>query len=536
MTAIPEPGRVLGGRYRLEREIARGGMGTVWEANDPLLARQVAVKTLDPVLANDESIRTRFRREAVAAAAVTHPNIVATYDTGEDDGVAYIVMELVQGATLRAILDANGAMTAPQAAQIGHQVADALSVAHARGLVHRDVKPGNVLVQPDGRVKVTDFGIVKAAGTGDELTKSGTVIGTARYLAPEQVDGRDVDDRSDVYALGLVLYEMLCGKAPFAADTDIATAVARLTTPAPSVVACRPDLDPELARVVERALAREPGDRWPSAAALRDALTPYCGDAVTFDPALTAIVVEVPTSAGAGTRPPADSTRPVAQATRPVRVPPRAAAVARPASRAASTTAPGGSSLARVVIWFLAFAVGAVGGYLGYRAIEDSSSSSPRASPPTARAAPLPIVTVRDYDPEGTGTKRENPQSVAAVIDGNEATVWSTEQYRQRDVGGLKSGVGLVLDLGAPKQLDSVQVDTREAGWDGQVYASSSVPGSIQGWGPPVATGAGLGRQATLGLTTPARASQVLLWITNLPPSGPPYQLDVAEVRVLGTS
>jgi len=510
-------------------------MGTVWEATDPLLARQVAVKTLDPVLANDEAIRTRFRREAVAAAAVTHPNIVATYDTGEDDGVAYIVMELVQGATLRALLDAEGAMSAPQAAQVGRQVADALSVAHARGLVHRDIKPGNVLVQPDGRVKVTDFGIVKAAGTGDELTKSGTVVGTARYLAPEQVDGRDVDDRADVYSLGLVLYEMLCGKAPFAADTDIATAVARLTTPAPSVVACRPDLDPELARVVERALARDPGDRWPSAAALRDALTPYCGDAVTFDPALTALVVEVPTTVAAATRPGAAPARPVTDSTRPVRVPPRSAGPPRPPSRAAAPT-PGGASLARVVIWFLAFAVGAVGGYLGYRAIEDGSSSRPHAAAPAARAAPLPIETVRDYDPEGTGTKRENPQSVDAVKDGNEATVWSTEQYRQRDVGGLKAGVGLVLDLGTPKQLDSVQVDTREAGWDAQIYAGNSVPDSIQAWGPAVASGTDLGRQATLGLTTPARASQVLLWITNLPPTGPPYQLEVAEVRVLGTS
>ena len=212
-------------------------MGTVWEADDPLLARHIAIKTLDAAIGMDESIRARFRREAVTAAAVTHPNIVATYDTGEDDGVAYIVMELVHGITLRQLIDRDGAVPVAEAAGIAYQVADALSVAHARGLVHRDVKPGNVLVQPDGRVKVTDFGIAKAADSGDdELTRTGMVVGTARYLAPEQVDGRDVDERVDIYSLGLVLYEMLCGKAPFEADTDIATAVARLTSPP------RPDL------------------------------------------------------------------------------------------------------------------------------------------------------------------------------------------------------------------------------------------------------------------------------------------------------
>src|SRR6478752_840519 len=263
-----EPGRVLGGRYRLERVIARGGMGTVWEADDPLLARHIAIKTLDAAIGMDESIRARFRREAVTAAAVTHPNIVATYDTGEDDGVAYIVMELVHGITLRQLIDRDGAVPVDDAAAIAYQVADALAVAHARGLVHRDVKPGNVLVQPDGRAKVTDFGIAKAADSGDdELTRTGMVVGTARYLAPEQVDGRVVDERVDIYSLGLVLYEMLCGKAPFEADTDIATAVARLTAPPRPISLECPAVSPALEHVIDRALTKDPADRWPSALA-----------------------------------------------------------------------------------------------------------------------------------------------------------------------------------------------------------------------------------------------------------------------------
>ena len=216
----------------------------------------------------------------MTAAAVTHPNIVATYDTGEDDGVAYIVMELVHGITLRQLIDRDGALPVGEAADITYQVADALSVAHARGLVHRDVKPGNVLVQPDGRVKVTDFGIAKAADSGgEELTRTGMVVGTARYLAPEQVDGRAVDERVDIYSLGLVLYEMLCGKAPFEADTDIATAVARLTTPPRPIRLECPAVPPGLEHVIDRALTKDPADRWPSALSFRDAVAPFRTDA-----------------------------------------------------------------------------------------------------------------------------------------------------------------------------------------------------------------------------------------------------------------
>ena len=249
-------------------------MATVWRAEDPLLARAVAIKTLDPTLAEDEAIRVRFRREAVAAAAVAHPNIVATYDTGEDDGIAYIVMELVEGATLRQAIDLHGALPPARAADIAAQVADALSAAHARGLVHRDVKPSNVLVQLDGRVKVTDFGIAKAADQAhEELTRAGNVMGTARYLAPEQLEGHAVDERADVYSLGLVLYEMLTGHSPFGADTEIAHRRRAAHRPAPPrVLTARPGLAPGLAHVIDRALERDPANRWPNAAAMRDAL------------------------------------------------------------------------------------------------------------------------------------------------------------------------------------------------------------------------------------------------------------------------
>lgn len=246
-------------------------MAAVWVADDPVLARRVAVKILREDLASDDAVRLRFRNEAIAAAGLSHPNIVATYDTGDDDGTAYIVMELVEGPTLRQLLRERGPLPVREALRIVGQVADALGAAHRAGIVHRDVKPANVLVPSSGPVKVTDFGIAKALGA-DDLTKAGTVMGTARYLAPEQVSGRTADARSDVYALGLLLYEMLAGRPPFGGDTDVAAAMARLTTSAPALRAFRPDVPPALDDIVHRCLARDPSRRYATAGELRAAL------------------------------------------------------------------------------------------------------------------------------------------------------------------------------------------------------------------------------------------------------------------------
>src|SRR5581483_4827749 len=210
---------MLGGRYRLVAPVARGGMAEVWEAHDEVLSRPVAVKVLQPHLAADEIFLERFRREAVTAARLAHPNVVATFDTGLDCGTAYIVMELVRGRNLRQLLNDEGRLEPWLAVAIGRQVADALAYAHQAGLVHRDVKPANILLVEDEwgsvRVKVTDFGIAKAgAGSGD-LTRTGIVLGTPKYLSPEQIKGLEPDARADLYSLGVVLYEMLTGVPPF---------------------------------------------------------------------------------------------------------------------------------------------------------------------------------------------------------------------------------------------------------------------------------------------------------------------------------
>jgi hypothetical protein len=498
------PGRVLGGRYRLDAEIARGGMATVWRGEDPLLARLVAVKTLDPVLAEDEALRTRFRREAVAAAAVAHPNIVATYDTGEDDGIAYIVMELVEGATLRQAIDLHGPLPPARAADIAAQVADALAAAHARGLVHRDVKPSNVLVQLDGRVKVTDFGIAKAADQGaEDLTRAGNVMGTARYLAPEQLEGHPVDERADVYSLGLVLYEMLTGNAPFGADTEIGTAVARLTTAEPRVGDVRTGIPPGLAHVVERALERDPERRWPNAAAMRDALVPFR--------------VAAPDRT-------VDATMPVALPTQ---------ARPQPATPHPVIIDDGMGVGARILVWVLALALGFGGGYAGYVLATDDSSS-PAAAPADATET-LPIAAVTSFDPDTTDqNKTEHPDETANVIDGDTATVWTTEGYRQANVGG-KSGVGLILELAGADRVSAVNL-TADAGMNVEIYTSESAGTTLDAWGSPKGSGEGLGPSATIAVQGRAPVRYVLVWLTLLPSDGSGRFVGrIAEVSVRGT-
>ena len=223
MTDSPRAGtgRLLAGRYRLDRHLASGGMAEVWEATDEVLDRPVAVKLLHGHLADDPALRARFHHEAVAAARLVHPAIVAIYDTCDDPGAEAIVMELVRGRTLREFLDERGRLDPVEVVHIGAEVASALTCAHKAGIIHRDVKPANILLSDDGRVLVTDFGIAKVLDEPD-LTRTSQLLGTVKYLAPEQVESGPVDARTDVYALGAVLYESLCGEAPFRADNQAA--------------------------------------------------------------------------------------------------------------------------------------------------------------------------------------------------------------------------------------------------------------------------------------------------------------------------
>ena len=261
---------VLVDRYELGPVLGQGGMARVYRGLDRQLRRQVAIKVLAPPFDRDREFVERFQREARAAAGLSHPNIVAVFDSGSDDGTHFIVTELVEGETLADRLRRDGPMPPAEAVAVAVDVARALAAAHERGLIHRDIKPGNVMLLPDGRVKVVDFGIARAAGS-DTLTNTGVVLGSTAYLSPEQAGGQPVDERTDLYALGCVLYEMLTGQVPFSADTPIATMYRHVNEDAapPSTIA---PVERELEEVVLRCLEKDPKRRFASAAELEAAL------------------------------------------------------------------------------------------------------------------------------------------------------------------------------------------------------------------------------------------------------------------------
>ncbi|HRE01560.1 MAG TPA: serine/threonine-protein kinase, partial [Ilumatobacteraceae bacterium] len=227
-TSPPPPPTLLAQRYRLERKYAQGGMAEVWIATDMSLSRQVAIKILKSNLAADPVVAERFRREIITVARLNHPNIVAVHDAIDFDGRQAVVMPFINGKSLRQLLDEQRRLSPDLTMHIGQHVAAALDAAHKNDLVHRDVKPGNILITPDGRVLLTDFGIAKGVSSNEDLTNDNIMMGTAKYLSPEQVRGVKLDGRADLYALGLVMYECLAGRVPFLGETDADTALARL--------------------------------------------------------------------------------------------------------------------------------------------------------------------------------------------------------------------------------------------------------------------------------------------------------------------
>jgi len=425
-------------------------MAEVWLATDLALTRKVAVKLLKPSLAADPVVAERFRREAVAVAQLSHPNIVAVYDAIEDTTGSTrrlaVVMQLVNGKSLRQLLDEQRRLSADLTIHIGTCVAAALDAAHRAGLVHRDVKPGNILITPDGRVLLTDFGIAKGLGAnGDDLTSANVMMGTAKYLSPEQVRGKKLDGRADLYSLGLVLYECLAGRVPFLGETDTDTALARLNRDPTDLARLRPTLPYGLAELIHRLLARRPMDRFATGAELRAALTriatrpdeeaaaatPPTGAASRPPTSAQAVVDGPPVETIGGYKPISRTGKPVGPAQRSDRTP-------------TSTTRPRlqpnrifeqrrGPSLILISVLLLVAVV--LGGFLWVTLRTDSPDSSfdaPSTVVPVTTILPpassgSAIVKVTTYDPEGDDGQ-ENDNLAAFAIDGAPATSHWPEQ------------------------------------------------------------------------------------------------------------
>jgi serine/threonine-protein kinase len=427
-------GEVLADRYELEELVGTGGMSSVFRAHDRLLDRKVALKILHQQYSGDDEYVERFRREARAVAALSHPNIVTVIDRGEHDDRQFIVFEYVEGENLKRLIERRGPAPVATALQLAMEIARGLSFAHQQGLVHRDVKPQNVLLNGDGAAKVTDFGIARSLDVQHGMTQTGTVLGTSDYIAPEQAQGQRVDEHTDVYSLGVVLYELLTAHVPFPGENFVAVAMRHINEPPPPIRDQRPDVPPRVEAAVQRAMAKRPEDRFPT-------MADFCGE-------LEACLAEL--QAGAGTQ-----------------------VVATPAYRPARRRR-GPSPWPVVLVIAGLLVIGAVVAYLVLDGFPKHKSGGGAPAGGTAVTAAVHLSAITAYDP--FGTNGENNAKAHLATDGDSSTYWETERYY--DAPSLnKQGVGLVLDAGKPVQLHQLGFSTATPGLTAEILAGDSPGG-----------------------------------------------------------
>jgi eukaryotic-like serine/threonine-protein kinase len=464
-------GELIADRYELEELVGTGGMSSVYRARDRLLERQVAIKILHEHYSRDEGYVERFRREARSAAKLSHPNIVTVIDRGEAGGRQYIVFEFVDGQNLKQLIVGRGRLPVRDALELGIEIGRALAFAHAQGLVHRDVKPQNVLLG-NGDVKVTDFGIARSLDVNIGLTQTGTVLGTSEYISPEQATGRQVDPRTDVYSLGVVLYELLAGEPPYSGDSFVSVAMRHVNDAAPSISLARPDVPLRVDAALQRAMAKDPDDRFQS---------------------MSDFVVELGNClAGLGDQ---DAERTVISAPA---VEPRARPVRRRRRRLSPVVA--------LLVLIAAVGVGAGAYYL----VRDSG---PDGTGGGGGATHVHLVASNAYDPP-PGDGQEHDDEVPNATDGNVSTYWETERYGSVDFGGLKDGVGIVVDAGRPVKLGSLSIVSDTPGYSARIEAGASSNGPFDAVSPSRTVGS----RTAFSLSVDQPKRYYLVWITRLAP------------------
>jgi len=466
-------GEVLADRYEVEELVGAGGMSSVYRAHDLLLDRKVALKVMHQHYGDDPEHVERFRREARSVAALSHPNVVTVIDRGEHGSRQFIVFEYVDGENLKQLINRRGPAPVATALELAVQIAQALSFAHGQGLVHRDVKPQNVLLNGNGQAKVTDFGIARSLDVKRGVTQTGTVLGTSDYIAPEQAQGKDVNEQTDVYSLGVVVYELLTAEVPFPGESFVAVAMRHINDPPPSIRDKRPDVPLRVEAAVQRAMAKDPADRFATMAEFGAELQGCLADLQS-------------TQVLPGVAPPAH--------------------VRRTRHRASAWPI----ILALAVI----IGAGAVGAYFILDAVRDHHPGTGHGPALAPLNGDVDLSAINAYDPYGHPPGQENNAAAPFATDGSAQTYWETEHYYSTFAALGKPGVGLILDAKRPLKLRQLGVASETPGFRAVIRAGDSSTGPFPDTVSATQT-AGTRTIFTLNVANPHR--YYLLWITQLP-------------------